>query len=89
MAYLYSRYESQDLLCSDANKNGRIIVKCLISLKESNIYIGINVRMSHGMQVQYNFLEGCVLEVPLTFRMVKKLLSCWWRSMMYCLQVRR
>lgn len=30
MVYICSRYEFQDLSCSDANKNGRIIVKCLI-----------------------------------------------------------
>lgn len=33
MAYIYSRYKFQDLLHSDANKNGRITVKCLILLK--------------------------------------------------------
>lgn len=69
MAYIYSRYDFQDLLCSGA-KNGRIFVKCLILLKECNIDIGIGINViliiPHGMQVQYNFLEGSVQGVPLS-----------------------
>lgn len=66
MAYVYSRYKFQDLLHPDTNKNGRITVKRLILLKECNIDIGINVTSItlHGMQVQHNFIEGSVLDVP-------------------------
>lgn len=89
-AYIYSRYEFQDLLCSDANRNGRIIVKLLILLKELNTDIGVNVELitSHGMQVQNNFLEGFLLDVPLLGW--DKKLPCRWRgSMLYWLQVPR
>lgn len=87
MAYVYSRYEFHDLLCSDTSRTGRIIVKCLILLKECNMDIGINIILitPHGMQSQCNFLEGSVLDVPF-LGWDKKQPSWWGRSVLRCLQ---